>query len=188
MTIPVPAIIGLLAQYGPGLIKRLAGTRAGEVADKVAAVAKSITGADTVEAAEKAIAANPELAAQVKVRLAELQVDEDRIELQDREDARKHDLEVRKQNTGKNTRADVMVAIDAFGLIAGLGGMVALGYVRAVYPEALSEGVFGALLVQLSTVTSYFGLCLRDAHQFEFGSSRGSREKDAQLKELASGP
>lgn len=36
----------------------------------------------------------------------------------------------------------------------------------------------GVVLAQLSTINSYFGLCLRDAHQFEFGSSRGSRTKD----------
>jgi hypothetical protein len=185
MALPVAAVIGLLAQYGPGLIKRLAGNRAGEVAEKVASVAQAVTGKPTVDEAMAAVAANPELAVQLKVRLAELQVDEDRIELQDREDARRHDLEVRKQNTGKNTRADVMVAVDAIGLILGLAGMVALGYFSAAFPGKISEGVFGALMAQLATITSYFGLCLRDAHQFEFGSSRGSRDKDQQLKELA---
>lgn len=187
MAVPVAAVIGLLAQYGPGLIKRLAGERAGDVAEKVASVAQAVTGKGTVAEAEAAILANPELAVQLKVRLAELQVDEDRIELQDRESARQHDLEVRKQNTGKNTRADVMVAVDALGLILGLVGMVALGYYSAKFPGSMSEGVFGALMTQLATITSYFGLCLRDAHQFEFGSSRGSREKDVQLKELAKG-
>jgi hypothetical protein len=29
----------------------------------------------------------------------------------------------------------------------------------------------------ISAIASFFGLGLRDAHQFEFGSSRGSQEK-----------
>jgi hypothetical protein len=48
--------------------------------------------------------------------------------------------------------------------------------------------VFGALLSQLSVITSLFGLCLRDAYQFEFGSSRGSRLKDEAEVEKARSP
>lgn len=64
----------------------------------------------------------------------------------------------------------VMVILDALGLIACL---VVLGlYRQDLPPEALTL---------LTTVASLFGLCLRDAHQYEFGSSRGSREKTALL-------
>jgi hypothetical protein len=35
----------------------------------------------------------------------------------------------------------------------------------------------------ISTVAGIFGACLRDAYQFEFGSSRGSKEKDALIAE-----
>lgn len=71
------------------------------------------------------------------------------------------------QDACSNVRADVMVAIDAIGLIACL---VVLGVWRKdLAPEAITL---------LTTIASLFGLCLRDAHQFEFGSSRGSRNKD----------
>lgn len=69
-----------------------------------------------------------------------------------------------------NTRANLMVAIDAIGLIACL---VVLGLYR--------QSISGEVATLISTIASIFGLCLRDAHQFEFGSSRGSRDKDAQL-------
>lgn len=60
------------------------------------------------------------------------------------------------------------LAIDAIGLIVCL---VILGFYRQTLP--------GEVIALISTIASIFGLCLRDAHQFEFGSSRGSREKDA---------
>ena len=36
----------------------------------------------------------------------------------------------------------------------------------------------------ISTVAGIFGACLRDAFQFEFGSSRGSRDKDELLAQM----
>lgn len=41
------------------------------------------------------------------------------------------------------------------------------------------DATLGAAL--LSGIAGIFGACLRDAFQFEFGSSRGSREKGAIL-------
>jgi hypothetical protein len=69
-----------------------------------------------------------------------------------------------------------MVAMDAIGLIACL-------VVLAVFNTTLPEGV--ATLI--STIASIFGLCLRDAHQFEFGSSRGSASKDVTIQRLTTG-
>lgn len=43
----------------------------------------------------------------------------------------------------------------------------------------------GEVVGIVSTIAGIFGACLRDAFQFEFGSSRGSREKDAILGERA---
>lgn len=96
----------------------------------------------------------------------------------DRADARARDISMLQAGRA-NVRANWMIVLDVVGLLAGLGAMMALGWYKARYPDAISEGVFGALLAQLATITSFFGLGLRDAHQFEFGSSRGSRDKDA---------
>jgi hypothetical protein len=96
----------------------------------------------------------------------------------DRADARKRDTAMIAAGVS-NKRANWMVALDVVGLLACLAGMMGLGWFKAAYPNEITEGTFSALLVQLSTLASFFGLCLRDAHQFEFGSSRGSRDKDA---------
>lgn len=63
-----------------------------------------------------------------------------------------------------------MVLFDAAGLVACL---LVLTFFRQNIP--------GEVVGLLSTIAGIFGLCLRDAHQFEFGSSRGSREKDILL-------
>ena len=47
-------------------------------------------------------------------------------------------------------------------------------------PMAIALGA-STVITLVTTVASIFGLCLRDAHQFEFGSSRGSRDKDVLL-------
>lgn len=70
----------------------------------------------------------------------------------------------------QNRRADLMVILDVIGLI---GCLVVLALLRHDLPAEV--------VTLLSTIVGIFGLCLRDAHQFEFGSSRGSREKDAIL-------
>jgi len=36
----------------------------------------------------------------------------------------------------------------------------------------------------ISTVAGIFGACLKDAYAFEFGSSRGSKEKDMTVASL----
>ena len=46
-------------------------------------------------------------------------------------------------------------------------------------------GLPGEAVGIISTIAGIFGACLRDAFQFEFGSSRGSREKDNVIGNLA---
>lgn len=165
-----------MAQFAPQIIRWLSGSdKAGEVAEKVVAVAEVVTGQQGPKALA-AMTADPALVLQFQERIAGMAHELDKAYLADVANARQRDITY--VNAGRtNTRANFMVAMDVTGLLAGLVGMLALGWFKATSPEAISEGVFGALLAQLSTIVSYFGLCLRDAHQFEFGSSRGSVEK-----------
>ncbi len=170
MPLPILAVLGLVAQYAPQLIRRLAGDKAGAVADKVASVAQAVTGTTSPEEAVAKANADPALAAQLRVRPAEIELDEERLEQQDREDARQRDIEVRKLTGGRNQRADWMVGTVAFGLIVCV-------LILGLYHEKIPEGV----ITLLTTIASIFGICLRDAFTVEFGSSRGSKDKDAAL-------
>ena len=149
----------------PKVAKALGGSNAEKVAETVVGIAEAVTGKKGQDAVE-AVKANPETA------LAFLQgqmAQETRLEelmVEDRKDARDRDKEYVKAGR-RNYRADVMVICDFLGLVVCL-------VVLAIFYKELP----GEATALISTVISIFGLCLRDAHQFEFGSSRSSRDKD----------
>jgi hypothetical protein len=177
---PISIALGL-AQFAPSLLRFFgAGEKSTTIAEKVIGIAQTVTGAPTGEAALVTLQQNAQVAHEFSLAALRADTELEQAYLSDRKDARARDVAL-AQAGRINKRADLMVLMDVIGLALGFIAMLALGYVKARYPSAISEGVFGALLAQLSTITSYFGLCLRDAHQFEFGSSRGSRDKDELL-------
>lgn len=70
----------------------------------------------------------------------------------------------------KNKRLTLMVIGAAIGLAFCL-------IILTTYKGDLPGEVVGII----STVAGMFGACLKDAYSFEFGSSRGSKEKDDRL-------
>lgn len=167
-----------LAQFAPQIIRWISGDKAGDAAEEIVGIANSVAGTEGTGAdAFKVFKENREKAIEFQTAVMKNSSDLDKAYLEDRQNARQRDVELAKAGV-RNVRANAMVLLDVVGLLACLGGMLGLGYFRARYPDAIGEGTFGALLAQLSTLASFFGLCLRDAHQFEFGSSRGSQMKD----------
>ena len=163
---PITIALGL-AQLAPTLMRFFGvGDKPVAVAEKVVDLAKSVTGAPSGEAALAVLQADAAKAQEF--RMATLQADTSLEEayLSDRQDARARDVSL-AQAGYHNKRADIMVLFDVVGLIACL-----------VVLTVFRKDVPGEVVGLLSTIAGIFGLCLRDAHQFEFGSSRGSREKD----------
>lgn len=73
----LPLIAGALTlatEFGPGLVRLIAGDGAGDVADKVVQVAKDVTGAAAPDEAAALARANPELAAELRKQLTTLEV------------------------------------------------------------------------------------------------------------------
>lgn len=70
----------------------------------------------------------------------------------------------------KNKRLNLMVIGAALGLVFCL-------MVLTTYKGDLPGEVVGII----STVSGIFGACLKDAYSFEFGSSRGSKDKDDKI-------
>lgn len=165
----IPIVMGL-AQYAPSLLRFFGvGQGSQDVAERVVGLAQVITGTATPEEALKAV----QMSAQHQTEFARQALEQDgqleQAYLADRQSARARDMAY-VQAGRHNTRADVMVLCDVVGLIVCL---VVLTLFRAGLP--------GEVVGLLSTIAGIFGLCLRDAHQFEFGSSRGSRDKDAHM-------
>ena len=70
----------------------------------------------------------------------------------------------------KNRRLNIMVIGAVFGLVFCL-------LMLTFYKDDLPGEVVGII----STVSGIFGSCLKDAYSFEFGSSRGSKDKDDKI-------
>ena len=165
---PIMPIVMGLSQIAPIIARWLGGENAGQVADKVVGIAQAVTGASTPEEALAKIQADAKLAADFQLAIMANETELERMYLGDRQDARKRDVAL-AQAGQHNHRANWMILGDVVGLVACL-------YVLTAFPDLPGE-VRGII----STIAGFFGLGLRDAHSFEFGSSRGSREKDELL-------
>jgi hypothetical protein len=174
MALPLIPLALSLAQFAPSVMRFFgAGEASTAVAQQVVDIAQTVSGATTPQKALEAIRADVQLQFAFQKRVLELDHELERAYLADRQDARQRDVDVRRLTGGSNTRADVMVAGAVAGLIACL---VCLVWFR--------QGMPGEAVGIISTVAGIFGACLRDAFQFEFGSSRGSRTKDDLLASL----
>jgi len=164
---PISIALGL-AQFAPSLLRFFgAGEKSAAIAEKVVGLAQTVTGAPNGEAALAALQQNQTLAQEFNLAVLSADTELEQAFLADRKDARARDVAMRQAGFS-NKRADLMVIGDVIGLVACL---VVLALFRKEMP--------GEVVSLLSMVASIFGLCLRDAHQFEFGSSRGSKNKDA---------
>ena len=167
----IPAVIPLalqLAQFAPALLRFFgAGEASAGVAEKVVGIAQSITGTPTPEAALEAMRANSEFQRAFAMRTLEIDAQLEQLFLADKQNARGHDVEVRKLNDGRNTRADVM-------LLMAFVSVVAIGLILALSGLDGNTAIAGFLIA----VGSMFARNIGTAFDFEFGSSRSSRDKD----------
>lgn len=183
-----PALIAAAVRFAPELARLIGGAKAEDAARVVGDVLTTVVpeARSEIEALEK-LRLSPELQLEFRKQLLANELRLVEIAAADTADARKRDIEVRRLAGGSNDRANAMIALAAVGSIGAMLAMLALGWFKARFADNISSEVFGALLAQLATLGSAFMLCLRDAFQFEFGSSRGSRLKDetalAQSKE-----
>jgi hypothetical protein len=181
---PVSIAFGL-AQYAPSIVKWISGSdKAEAAAETVINIAKTVTGRDTGEAALNAITADPALVLQFRQSVLTQEADLDKAYLADRQDARNRDLKLRESGDN-NVRANMMILGDVVGLLACLLAMVYVTWL-GVHGAATgdSSAIIMALNGPLGMLTQQFANGLRDAHQFEFGSSRGSITKQEQLFQL----
>lgn len=163
---PVTIAFGL-AQYAPSIIKWLSGSdKAEEAAQKVIDVARVVTGKDDAGEAVKAIQADPAMLMQFRQAMAGIEADMDRAYLADRQNARGRDVAF-VQAGRWNIRADLLALLSVTGLI------VCVWFVAR--DSSLPERAVNAIMFVAGTLAA----CVRDVFAFEFGSSRGSREKDA---------
>lgn len=172
----ISGAMALAKEFLPSLVGKIAGDKSGEVAEKVLGIAGELTGADTsspdgVEHAMDILATNPELGVQLQTRMAELDNELTQMYLADVQDARTRDIEMRKQGQ-TNTRADVMVVSAFVGVI-----------VISVF-LIMKTDVTQPVMVFLTTIGGMLMKNISTAFDFEFGSSRGSKEKSNNMGDM----
>lgn len=182
-----PFLIPLVASVAPALVSRLAGPGSGRVAAAVADAVREIAGVDPAapdgaEAALAAIRADPRLAAELRARLAELALAETEALLADRADARARDVALVAATGAPSRRADVML-IAAFSAVVAIAGVM---FLLSLSATSENSALVNMLVGFLTGIGGMFARNIGTAFDFEFGSSRSSREKDGRLAGLAS--
>jgi hypothetical protein len=169
---PLLAAATLLTPFFPPLINWIQGKGGEGLLDKALATASQLTQQTDPQRIALALSQKPELLFEFHKAMVLLEQQGDKVDMQDRQSARLRDMALLRHNT-RNIRADIMVIAAA----CGLGGcLLALALYRGHLP--------GEAVGIISTVAGIFGSCLKDAYAFEFGSSRGSREKDQHVQLL----
>jgi hypothetical protein len=147
------------------------------VADTIKTVTKSdVKTPEDVAKIQKQLAEDPELRNKLQVELSRVDLELERIELEreqayleDTQDARIKAIERRKAGGG-DTRANVML-ISAFVAVIGI---VALLILAPAVPPEVKGFVIG--------IGGMFARNIGSAFDFEFGSSRGSKMKEAKFE------
>lgn len=172
------AALAIANEFLPDLAKRLRGPRGRMVAESVVAAAAAAAGVSPASDARQMIErirADPATASEIQLELE--QIDKEAIymeEIADRDRARLH----QRDSAGGGRRGDWMIGAVILGLIACIGG--------SIYGMTRAAGVFDSgVLALVTTVAGALLKMLSDAFAFEFGSSRGSKEKTEEIFQLS---
>lgn len=136
------------------------------LAEGIVNIAQRLTGQVEFDKMVSVLKNNPELIVDFQQSILDLEREVLSAEVEDRRHARDRDIALIAAGQS-NRRADIMVVASAMGLVLCL---LSLGFYHKVLP--------GEAIGIISTVSGIFGACLKDAYAFEFGSSRGSKNKD----------
>ena len=174
MAFPFVAAAMGLAEFAPAIVRWLSGDDAEKVAADVVNSARRITGKDELSELFDELRADPMALIEFQKDMLSLGNDRELAYLKDRQSARERDV-LLAQAGHRNYRADVMVIAAAVGMITCLASL-------AYFKDHLPGEAVGII----STIAGIFGACLKDAYAFEFGSSRGSKDKDSTVASILS--
>jgi hypothetical protein len=156
----------------PVIGKLLGGDDSERMAENIVKSAKTLAGVQDPSQLLDAITSSPQILFEFYKEMETLSEKTLGHQQQDRSSARIRDTSI-VQMKRRNLRGDIMVLSALVGL---MGCMTAL----TLFKVNLSGEVIGIV----STIAGIFGSCLKDAYAFEFGSSRGSKEKENHLIEM----
>jgi len=184
-------LIPLALSIVPELIKMIAGDKAGAVATTVANVVQEVTGTPDVAEAQRKLAADPALAAQLRVRLAEIALETQKAMDLAAEQQRQAELAA-IQKALENTQGARSTMVD----LVKSGSAIAWG--APLVSAIVTAGFFIFLIVLIHTdlrdnptvanviniTVGALAAAFATVVNFWLGSSQGSRDKDATNRSL----
>ncbi len=171
---PITVAMGL-ATVAPQIVKWLTGSdKAEQVAQAVVEVAQQVTGRSDPLEATAALKADPALALEYRKALMVHEVEMEQLFLADRQDARARDTEITKAGR-YNWRSDILAFLAVAGLIA------------CMYFVAKDVNLPERAVNAIMFVAGVLAAAVRDVYGYEFGSSRGSSEKNTTIEKLVQG-
>lgn len=168
---PVTIATTLAARFAPGLVRRFVGDGAADAVEGFMGIAQRVTGHTDPAEIEAALARDAGMLHDFRMEAARLDNALEIAMLADVQDARARDNERARLGIG-NTRADVL-AYASLGLFAAL--VLALIFLNIENEWARTV---------LGTVVGFFTKVIADVFAFEFGSSRGSKDKSDAIARL----
>lgn len=171
----VASLLTTLAQNGLGLLSSAIQAKGKEVVEDTLGV--KIPDAPTSEDIAKLRQAqfdHEERLIELGIEKAKQDLEGFKVEVQDRDSARERDAEFIKRGM-QNNRANMMFFLAVFA-VAGLVWIV-------WKDQGINEYVKGIFTLVLGRFLGY----LDNIYSFEFGTTRGSREKDETIKQLSGG-
>lgn len=185
-------LIALAASFLPEIVRLIAGDRAGQATTAVTEAVRIVTGTDDPVAAKARLDGDPQLAANLRTRLAEIAVEQEKVRLEAEERRRQTELaELEKRLTDVQGARASMLQLSANQDPMRWGAsivstVVTLMFILALLiftlPSVFSIDdrnrelvniVLGALVASFTAVINFW-----------IGSSQGSRDKDSTVRAL----
>lgn len=189
---PVP-LVAIATALVPELARLIAGDRAGVAASHVAEAVRSVTGTDDPAEAQRQLEATPAAASNLKIRLAEIALEQARLQQEAADAARQAELDALK-----NRFADTQNARSTLVELARTGNITVWG--APLVSTVVTAGFLGVTLTLMLTKydpgqNQFLGSILNiivgalvaaftAVVNFWIGSSEGSRTKDATAQSL----
>jgi hypothetical protein len=181
MALPLLALLPALGALAPEIVKWVAGDKAGAVTGQVVAAVQAITGSDSPDALAAAIR-DPQVAMQLRIRLAEIAAEAEKAERQAERDellARLADVASARSQTVALAQAGSSIAWGA-PVVSVLVTIVCGVACWLVLTQALPEGSQDIAMIVVGSLLAAFGAVVN----FWLGSSHGSARKDEALRGL----
>lgn len=171
---PLIPLLVQLAGVVPSLMKYAGvGDKASEIAAQVVGVAQAVTGTQDPASAVSAVLGDPAKAQEFQLRVIQQQADWDKMYLDDIKSARERDAKLHEAGY-RNSRANAML-ISAY---AGVGVCF-----FAIFSSGLGEFEKSIITLILGRMLGY----IDQGFNFEFGTTRASKSKDAVIEKLSQG-